>query len=92
MTISTGALITRERQNAGDAHATRSSRSTAKCGRCRELRLRVSGAFIDARFRDSLEPALEGKRLPQVPKASGSATIDWLLPHGDHDVRRCGTA
>ena len=79
--VSTGALITRERRNAGDAHA----RGLELDGEVRptpELRLRVSGAFTDARFRDSLEPALEGNRLPQVPKASGSATIDWLLPHG----------
>ncbi|HKV98260.1 MAG TPA: TonB-dependent receptor [Vicinamibacterales bacterium] len=81
VTVSTGALITRERRNAGDAHA----RGLELDGELRptpELRLRVSGAFTDARFRDSLEPALEGNRLPQVPKASGSATIDWLLPHG----------
>jgi outer membrane receptor protein involved in Fe transport len=81
VTVSTGALITRERRNAGDAHA----RGLELDGEVRptpELRLRVSGAFTDARFRDSLEPALEGNRLPQVPKASGSATIDWLLPHG----------
>jgi len=81
VTVSSGALIIRERRNAGDAHA----RGLELDGELRptpELRLRVSGAFTDARFRDSLEPALEGNRLPQVPKASGSATIDWLLPHG----------
>lgn len=80
VTISTGALITRERRNAGEAHA-RGLELDGEVRPTSALRLRVSGAFTDARFRESLEPALEGNRLPQVPKASGSATIDWLLPH-----------
>src|SRR5262249_55222889 len=81
VTLSGGGGITRARRNARDAHA----RGLGLGGGLRPApgrRLRVSGAFTDARFCDSLEPALEGNRLPQVPKASGSATIDWLLPHG----------
>ena len=43
----------------------------------------MSGLFVDSRFRDSLEPALEGKYLPQVPPTSVSASGDvrvcsWL--------------
>jgi outer membrane receptor protein involved in Fe transport len=81
VTISTGALITRERQNAGEAHA-KGLELDFEVRPATSLRLRVSGAFTDAHFRESLEPALEGNRLPQVPKAAGSVTADWSLPHG----------
>ncbi|HUL73452.1 MAG TPA: TonB-dependent receptor [Vicinamibacterales bacterium] len=80
VTLSTGAIITRERRNAGDAH----SHGLEVDGEVRPLdglRLRASGAFTDARFRDSLEPALEGNRLPQVPEASGSLLAELTLPH-----------
>ncbi|MFI5177606.1 MAG: TonB-dependent receptor domain-containing protein [Vicinamibacterales bacterium] len=80
VTLSTGAIITRERRNAGDAH----SHGLEMDGEIRPwqaLRVRASGAFTDARFRGSLEPALEGNRLPQIPKASGSLLVDLTLPH-----------
>jgi hypothetical protein len=42
--------------------------------------VRGSITGVDARFRDSVDPALEGKRLPQVPRGSGSLSTDLLLP------------
>lgn len=81
VTISTGTIITRERRNAGEAHA-KGFELDFEAHPVTSLRVRASGAFTDARFRDSLEPALEGNRLPQVPKAAGSVTLDWTLPHG----------
>jgi outer membrane receptor protein involved in Fe transport len=81
VTISTGALITRQRQNAGDAHST-GFELDFEVRPVASLRVRASGAFADATFRNSTEPALEGNRLPQVPRAAGSLTVDWMLPHG----------
>ncbi len=74
-------MIIRERRNAGDAHA-RGLEVDVEARPTDTFRLRASGAFTDARFRDSLEPALEGNRLPQVPRASGSMTIDWTFARG----------
>jgi outer membrane receptor protein involved in Fe transport len=81
VTISTGALITRQRQNAGDAHS-KGFELDFEVRPVASLRVRASGAFADATFRNSTEPALEGNRLPQVPRAAGSLTVDWMLPHG----------
>jgi outer membrane cobalamin receptor len=79
VTLSTGAIITRERRNAGDAH----SHGLEVDGEIRPtpaIRVRASGAFTDARFRNSLEPPLEGNRLPQIPRASGSLTFEVTMP------------
>ena len=81
VTISSGAIITRERENAGDAHA-KGLELEFEVHPVQALRLRASGAFSDATFRNSEEPALEGNRLPQIPRAAGSLTADWSLPHG----------
>jgi outer membrane receptor protein involved in Fe transport len=44
------------------------------------LRLRASSTFTDATFRDSVEPGLDGNRLPQVPRRSVALSADALLP------------
>jgi outer membrane receptor protein involved in Fe transport len=43
-------------------------------------RLRGSVTYVNARFRDSREPALEGKRLPQVPRVAVGLSGDVRLP------------
>jgi len=81
LTISSSpTLITRMRENAGDAH----SRGLEVDGEIRPtgiLRVRASASFADSRLRNTPEADLEGNRLPQVPVASGSLTIDLSLPH-----------
>ena len=81
VTISSAALITRMRENAGDAHS-RGLELDFEVRPVASVRVRASGAFANATFRNSLEPALEGNRLPQVPRAAGSLTVDWSLAHG----------
>jgi outer membrane receptor protein involved in Fe transport len=64
--VTTGTNL-RQRQNAGDARST----GVEIDGEVRpidNLRIGASATFTDATFRNSLEPILEGKRLPQVPK------------------------
>lgn len=59
----------RQRRNAGDARAT----GIELDGEVRPMtgtHVRVSAMVTDATFRNSLEPPLEGNRLPQVPRAS----------------------
>lgn len=79
VTISTGSLITRQRRNAGEAHA-HGAEFDAEVRPIKTLRLRSSVMLTDATFRHSLEAPLEGKDLPQVPRVSASATADWTLP------------
>lgn len=76
---STPSLITRQRQNTGEAHAT-GAELDVEVRPIARLRVRASAAVIDARFRHSLEAALEGKLLPQVPKQSWSLSADARLP------------
>ena len=79
VTLSTGATIVRQRQNAGDAHAS----GVEIDGDARvstHLRLRGSAVFMNATFQDAADPALEGKRLPQVPKTTVSVGGDVFLP------------
>jgi hypothetical protein len=40
------------------------------------LTFRASALIVDSKFRESLEPALEGKWLPQVPKYSVAVSGD----------------
>jgi outer membrane receptor protein involved in Fe transport len=79
VTQSTGSTIVRRRQNAGEARA-RGVEIDAEV-RLNRMRLRASSMIVDARFRNSLEPALEGNRLPQVPRATfalfGDAALPW---------------
>ena len=68
----------RRRQNTGEAHVTGveiDSQYTLPWGH-----VRGSLTFADATFQDSIEPVLEGKRLPQVPEWSGSIWADVVLP------------
>jgi iron complex outermembrane recepter protein len=71
--------IVRQRRNAGDTHAT-GVELDADVRPARGLRLRGSASFTSATFRGPLEPALNGNRLPQVPRASGSGSVDVPLP------------
>ena len=77
-TSTVGTTIVRQRRNAGDANSRGieiDSQLTASI-----FRLRASMTFLDAKFRNSLEAALEGNWLPQVPKTSVAITGDVLLP------------
>lgn len=70
--------IVRERRNAGEAHV-RGIEVDADAQPVRWLQVRASLSATDAAFRESAEPALEGNRLPQVPRVSGVIGVD-LLP------------
>jgi outer membrane receptor protein involved in Fe transport len=69
----------RQRQNAGDANAT-GVEIEAGLRPVDALRIRVSAAFTDATFQNAAEPALEGRRLPQVPRAAIAVGVDAALP------------
>lgn len=77
VTISaTPTLITRERRNAGTIGA----RGLEVEGRLQVLSsLAVGGtlAWTRSRFDESVEPGLEGNRVPQVPTAQGSVDVRW---------------
>ena len=73
---STPTLITRERRNAGVI----GSRGLELEGRMQvlpSLALGASLAWTRARFDESGEPGLEGKRVPQVPTAQGGVDVRW---------------
>jgi len=70
--------IVRQRRNAGEAHA-RGVELDGGWQIVPRVRLRASATLVDARFRDSQEPALEGNRLPQVPKASVAVGGDFTF-------------
>ena len=75
-------FIAATRQNAGTAVA-HGVELDAEARPWTFTRLRLSALLVDSRFRDSLEPALEGNYLPQVPRTSVSASGDvriraWL--------------
>jgi len=74
-----GSAITRQRRNAGDAHAA-GVEFDASAER-RFIRVRASATVLNARFKNSKEPALEDKWLPQVPRVSAGGSLDLLLPH-----------
>lgn len=75
---STSTAIVRQRRNAGEAVSNGVEvDGQAHFGR---LRLRASMTVADATFRHSQEAALEGNRLPQVPRVSGAFTADLRLP------------
>lgn len=77
-TSTVGTTIVRQRRNAGEAH----SKGVEVDGQLSAamFRVRASMTFLDAKFRNSLEAALEGNWLPQVPKTSIAITGDLLLP------------
>ena len=69
----------RQRQNAGEAHAT----GVELDGEVRPVpawRVRVSGTLVNSTLQHAIEPLLEDKRLSQVPRASWSLTNDLRLP------------
>jgi outer membrane receptor protein involved in Fe transport len=69
----------RQRRNAGDARAT----GIELDGEVRPLSrlwIRGSATIVDATFEESLEPAIDGKRLPQVPRVSVAASAVVKLP------------
>jgi iron complex outermembrane recepter protein len=65
----------RQRRNTGEAHA-RGMELDAEVRPLSGVRIRGSATFADARFLHSIEAPLEGKRLPQVPRWSGSISGD----------------
>jgi outer membrane receptor protein involved in Fe transport len=69
----------RERRNAGDARA----KGVEVDGEVRpsdRVRLRASATYVRATFTNAEDPALDGRRLPQVPRVSGSISGDVTLP------------
>ena len=68
----------RQRRNAGNAV----SNGVEVDGHAQmgPVRLRASVTVADATFGDSQEAALEGNRLPQVPRVSSAFTADVRLP------------
>jgi iron complex outermembrane receptor protein len=81
VTIQTTPSIIRERRNAGEAHA-KGLELDLDIKPIERVSLRASALVVDSRFRDSLEPVLEGNRLPQVPRAAISLSGDAKL----HDL------
>jgi outer membrane receptor protein involved in Fe transport len=75
VTIQSTPTIIRERRNAGEAHA-RGLELDFDMHPISMLTLRASALVVDSKFRESLEPALEGKWLPQVPKYSVAVSGD----------------
>jgi outer membrane receptor protein involved in Fe transport len=69
----------RRRGNVGEAHA-KGVEIDGDVRAWSHLWLRGSATIVDARFRESLEPNLEGKRLPQVPKVSFAFSAVAKLP------------
>jgi outer membrane cobalamin receptor len=98
VTIQTTPTIIRQRRNAGRAEA-RGGELDVEARPWTFTTLRLSAVLTDSHFRDSLEPALEGKWLPQVPSSSVSASGDvriqkwlqvaalyrWIAPQFDDD-------
>jgi outer membrane receptor protein involved in Fe transport len=77
-TSAIGSTITRQRRNAGEAHSYGLEFDTeVNAGR---LRLRASVTALNAKFRQSQEPILEGNWLPQVPSTSIVVSADAILP------------
>ncbi len=73
-----GSAITRQRQNAGEAHSAGVELDAS--ADTKWIRVRGSATVLNARFRNSKEAALEGNWLPQVPHVSFAGTADLLLP------------
>jgi outer membrane receptor protein involved in Fe transport len=76
---SSGSTILRQRRNAGEVHATGGEFD----GEVRPngwLMIRGSLTLTDSTFVNSAEPPLEGKQLPQVPRAAGSIWGQVQLP------------
>ncbi len=79
VTISSGATIIRERQNAGDTRS-KGLEVDAEIRPGAGTRIRGSLAVTSAVFLTSTEPGLAGNDLPQVPGAAFSLWVDVPLP------------
>jgi len=77
----TSAPLVRQRRNAGEAHA-RGLEMDFEMRPAAWARLRASTVLADSRFRHSLEPALEGNWLPQVPQSFLALSGDAQLGRG----------
>ena len=75
VTIQSTPTIIRERRNAGEAHA-HGLEMDFDVHPVSAVSLRASALVVDSRFRESLEPVLEGNWLPQVPRVSVSVSGD----------------
>lgn len=75
----------RKRQNAGDAVA-RGLEVDGEWRPAARLRVRGSLQVVDATFDNATEPILDGKRLPQVPAASGAVAADFSVARGSMSV------
>jgi len=75
VTLPSVAGIVRERRNAGEARV-RGLEADAEVRPWTWLHVRGSLSATSAIFRNSKEPALEGNRLPQVPRVSGVVALD----------------
>jgi outer membrane receptor protein involved in Fe transport len=75
----TGSGIVRQRRNAGDVHAT-GIEFDGEVRPIETITIRGSLTLTDSTFVDSAEAALEGKQLPQVPRAAGSIWGQVQLP------------
>jgi outer membrane cobalamin receptor len=71
--------IVRERRNAGDVEST-GLELDVEYRRLSNVRLRGSLTVVNSTFGASDEPGIEGNRVPQVPRASGTLSADALLP------------
>jgi len=79
VTIPSVTGIVRERRNAGEARV-RGLEAEADVRPHDWVQVRGSLSLTDAKFRQSQEPALEGNRLPQVPRVSGAISVDVHHP------------
>lgn len=79
VTQSAGSTIVRRRENAGDA-LSQGVEASVEWRVNRAFRLTSAATFADATFQHSAEPAIDGRRLPQVPRLSATASA-WLS-HG----------
>jgi outer membrane receptor protein involved in Fe transport len=76
VTQSSGSTIVRRRENAGDA-VSQGVEASVEWRLRRLLRLTTAATIADATFQRSSEPAIDGRRLPQVPRVSLTAS-GWL--------------
>jgi outer membrane receptor protein involved in Fe transport len=80
VTVSTSpVLIVRQRRNAGAIRASGIELDVELRPRA-ALAITAGGTWLDSRFRDSPDPVLDGKRVPQVPRYSVSVGLRYELP------------
>jgi outer membrane receptor protein involved in Fe transport len=78
---STPQLITRQRQNAGTIRAA-GLEVEGEWQLVPAVRATVGAQFVDSVFTDAGDANLVGNRVPQVPRAQGSAGLRAVLPSG----------